>query len=156
MQARMDEQFRVLQATAEELERGPLGEAGERRPGEDLEAPTSRRPIECRTLYLSGSSSNQLRRQSGGGAVGAAPSSTTVPPSEPQARPGTLVMANIPKFGGDSSKGFVWIKLLVSWASITVCRPNVTMPHSITTCKSGGWTLFTPPSFADYFSVRVS
>ncbi|CAN0431215.1 unnamed protein product, partial [Laminaria digitata] len=30
-------------------------------------------------------------------------------------------MANIPKFGGDSSKGFVWIKLIVSWSMSTNC-----------------------------------
>ena len=35
-------------------------------------------------------------------------------------------MASIAKFGGDSSKGFVWVKLIVSWAMSTNCYDALT------------------------------
>ena len=44
-------------------------------------------------------------------------------------------MANIPKFGRDSSKGIVWIKLIVSWAMSTNCCDALTAKVPV---KSGG------------------
>ena len=117
MEARLDENPRLLQATTEELEkerasrRDDSVEAG-REPGSPTIAESERGQDSLLNRFV-----EQLPFQSGGGAVGATSSSTIVPPPEPQARPGSLVMANFPKFGGDSSRGFVWIKLIVSWGN---------------------------------------
>ena len=89
-------------------------------PGENLGAPPSPSPKRGQGSLLN-RFVGQLQLQSGGGAVGATSSSTIVPSPEPLARPGTLVMANIPKFIGDSSKGLVWIKPIASWAMSTNC-----------------------------------
>ena len=126
MEARLNENSRLLQVVTEELEkerssrRNDSVEAG-REPGSPTIAESDRSQDSLLNRFV-----EQLQLQSGRGAVGATSSSTIAPSSEPQARPGTLVMANIPKFGGDSSKGFVRIKLIVSWAMSTNCCDALT------------------------------
>lgn len=54
-------------------------------------------------------------------------------PSEPKARPGMLLVT--PELSGDSSKGFVRIKLFVSWAMSANCYDALTAEEP---CKLGG------------------
>ena len=113
----MNEQSCSPQATARELERESLSERPQWRP---LGAPPLHLPIESSKSGRVGSGQFGLGLGwvgLGREAAGKTSSSTALLPSELQAHPGTLVMPNILKFGGDPLEGFVGIKWMASWAT---------------------------------------